>query len=466
MTGARQGVEQAAVLDRSAPPAPGALRPFNFPPIERFSLPNGLPVLLAHTPGLPVVTVSVLVHAAGIHEEPARAGVASLTGDLLESGAGGRSVAEIADALETLGVQVGVGTGWDVTHLELTGLESRMEPATAILSDLVRAPTFPEDEVERIRSEHLAAILQRRADPRALANEMAGRFIFADDTPFSRPLGGTTASLGSLTRPDVLAFHAEHYSPFSTTMVVAGSLDRGAAEKLLDPVFGDWVGPARRHALPTVAPRFAERRIVLVHRAGSVQSEIRVGQVGVERATPDYFPLVVMNAILGGAFTSRLNMNLRERQGFTYGVSSAFSMRRAPGPFAVATAVQTEVTAAALSEINREIETIRQTQVTPQELDDARSYLAGVFPLRLQTTEGVASRLAELAVHDLPEDYFDHYRERILAVGAADVLRTAQERLQPERMVAVIVGDADKIRGPVEELGIGEVEVVDAGDLT
>lgn len=204
---------------------------------------------------------------------------------------------------------------------------------------------------------------------------------------------------------------------------------------------------------------------MLVDRPGSVQSELRVGHVGVARSTPDYFPLVVMNSILGGAFTSRLNMNLRERQGFTYGVSSGFAMRRSPGPFMVSTAVQTEVTGAALMEIMREVNAIRDEPVQPAELEDARNYLAGVFPLRLQTTEGVASRLGELALFDLPLDYFDDYRDRLLEVDAASVQRVAREHLRPGEMTVVVAGDAARIRPEVEALELGPLEVVSVGAL-
>lgn len=449
---------------RATAPGPGPLRPFHFPPIERGSLGNGLPLLSARTDGFPVVTLGLLVPAGGIHESPERAGLASLTSALLESGAAGRSAAEIADTMELLGVQLSVSTGWDVTQVELTGLASQMSDAADVLADLVRAPTFPSQEVERIRGQQLAAITQRRAEPRGLANELVSRWIFSPETPFSRPLSGSPATLEGLTLQDVAAFHAQQYSPYGSSVVVVGALDGDAAHELANRAFGGWVGAAPSNPVVSVEPRARERRLVIVDRPGSVQSEIRVGQVGLQRSTPDFFPVLVMNAILGGAFTSRLNLNLRERQGFTYGVSSAFAMRREPGPFLISTAVQTEVTAAALTEIQREIHDLRAGPIRPEEVEDARNYLAGVFPLRLQTTDGVASRLAELALYDLPRDYFDSYRDRILDVSVSHVQRVAIEHLHPEEMVAVIVGDAAKIRASLEALDFGPVEVVSAAE--
>ena len=462
MAGTQDG---STPLDRAIVPGPGPLRPFSFPAIERFRLDNGLPLLVARTEGPPVATLSLLVPGAGVHEPDDRAGLASLTGSLLESGAGERSAPAIAEAFEGLGAQFGVGTTWDITEVEVTALTSRLEPAARLAAELVRDPTFPAAEVDRVREEQIAAILQRRADPRGLANEAAARFLYAADSPFSRPLGGTAGTLRGLTRADVAAFHADHFSPFGATMVIAGNLDPEEARDFAGAAFGDWVAPPVSRPERSAAPATRERRVVIVDRPGSVQSELRVGHVGVARSTADYFPLIVMNTILGGAFTSRLNLNLRERQGFTYGVSSAFVMRRQPGPFIVSTAVQTEVTAAALREIFREIEQIREAPVTDSELEDARNYIAGVFPLRLETTDGVASRLAEMALHDLEDDYFDLYRDRVLAVSRDEVHRVARDAVRPEEMVVVVAGDAATVREPLEGLGLGPVEVVSAGSL-
>lgn len=452
-------------LDRSTPPGPGPRRPFRFPDIERSQLPNGLPLLLARTEGPPVATLGLLVPAAGLHEPDDRAGLATLTGLLLDSGTEQRSAPEIAEAFEGFGAQYGVGTSWDTTEVGLTALTTRLRPASSLLAELVRDPSFPAQEVERVREEQVAAIIQRRADPRGLANEAAAHFIFAEDTPYARPLSGTRSTLSGLTREDIAAFHADQYTPFGATVLLAGNLDPDLGHDLAAEIFGDWVGPVAQRRAAEVKPRSRSRRIVIVDRPGSVQSEIRAGHIGVPRSTPDFFPLMVMNAILGGAFTSRLNLNLRERQGFTYGVTSHFTMRRQAGPFAVSTAVQTEVTAAALREIMHEIHGIRDEALSHAELEDARNYLAGVFPLRLETTEGVVSRLGELAVHDLPLDYFDSYRDRILEVTGDEVLRVAQEHIRPEELCIVVVGDAATIRSNLEALELGPVEVVDVGAL-
>lgn len=450
-------------LDRRTPPLPGPLRPFHFPATHRRSLSSGLQVLVAERHDLPVVSLGMSVPASGLDEDPERAGAAAMAADLLDSGAAARTGPEIAAALEGLGVLEDTGASWDATYVGFTALRSRVEPASRIFADLIRSPDFPEGELERVRAQRLAAVAQRRADPGLLANEAALRFIYAPGTPYARPLSGTTASLRGLTRQDLREFHARRYRPAGATLLAVGDLRVDEAMEIAEACFGDWAGAPDPTPPPEVRPWDDAPRVVLVDRPGAVQAELRVGQVGVARTDPDFFPLTVMNQILGGGFSSRLNLGLRERYGYTYGVSSSFTMRRHPGPFLVSTAVQSSATAASVREILREVREIREAPVTPAELDDVRSYLAGVFPLRLETTVGIASRLSSIAVYGLPDDYFEHYRERILDVTAEDVLRVAREHLDPDRMVATVVGDAAQLREPLEEFG--EVRVVQPPEL-
>lgn len=453
----------ADAIDRSAPPPPGPLRPFHFPTVHRRTLSNGVEVLVAEARRLPVVTVTVVLAAGGRTDPAEQAGVAYLAGELLESGAAGRTGLDIAEEMEALGVLQETGVSWDSAQVGFTALRSRLEPALRILADLVRRPDFPEAEVDRLRAERLAAIVQRRSNPGALADEVAMRAIFAPGVPFARPLGGTPASVQGLTRADVAAFHARRYVPAGTAVVVAGDVAPDEAAELVERSFGDWAGAADPPPAFEVRGRTGVPRVYVVDRPGSVQVALRVGQVGIPFGREDYVPTVVMNHVLGGAFASRINLNLRERHGYTYGASSSFVVRRDPGPFLASTAVETEYAAPALREILREIEGIREAPVTAEELDDARSYLAGVFPLRLETTAGVSARLSQIAIYGLPDDYFDRYRERLLEVTVDEVLHAARAHLRPEELVAVAVGDAGQIRGPLEE--IGEVRVFDPTEL-
>lgn len=462
MNGSSRAPDAGQHPRRDVAPEAGPLRPFEFPRVHRQTLSNGMPLIVSEIPDFPVVTTSLVLRAGATTEDASRAGIASLTASLLESGAGKLGAAEIAESIESLGVRLGAGASWDTTHADMTSLRSRLEPALDIFADLVRRPTFPGAEVERLRMERLAEIAQLRADPRSLAGEVFARFVYSPDSPFSRPVAGTAATVAGITTEDVTVFHALRYTPESAALVVAGDITAEQALEFAEQRFGDWAGSSPVVTAPADDPRQETPPVVIVDRPGSVQSEVRVGHVGVSRATADYFPLTVMNTILGGAFSSRLNLSLRERHGYTYGVSSGFAMRRQRGPFLVSTAVQSEVTAAAVLEIVRQLRLIRDEGVTPGELDDARNYLAGVFPLRLQTTDGIAARLAETVVYELPERYWDEYRERVLSVTAADVHRVAREHVHPDELTVVVVGDAAAIRSSLEGVDLGPVEVVSA----
>ncbi|HVG45590.1 MAG TPA: pitrilysin family protein [Longimicrobium sp.] len=455
----------AAAPDRSAVPGRGPLRPFRFPPVHRGALPNGLSVLVAEVRNFPIVTVDVVLDAGGLAEPGDRAGLASLTAGLLESGAAGLTAAEIAEQVDGLGLSLDSGVSWDTAQCGFTCLRSRLEPGFELLAGLVRQPTFPESEVERVRDERVTSIVQRRGTPSSAADEAANRWIHAPETPFARPLTGMLRTLPGVERAQVADFHAARYRPDAATLVASGDVSVDEVVALAERWFGDWRGGAEPVAPAETRPRVERTTIVLLDRPGAVQSEIRVGHVGVARTAPDHFAITVMNAILGGTFSSRLNMNLRERLGYTYGASSTFAMRRQPGPFSMSAAVQTEVTAHAVSETLRELRGMQEAEVTPAELEDARNYLAGVFPLGLQTTDGVAGKLSTIATYGLPDDYYEHYRERLLAVTAADVLQAARERLWPDRAAVVVAGDAETIRPELEALDLGPVVVMDPDEL-
>lgn len=455
----------SAGLDRSVPPPPGPLREFHFPAVHRAALSNGVQVLVAESHDFPVVSFGLLVRAGGVHEEAEQAGVSALAGDLLETGAGGRSGVEIAEALEGLGVLTDISTSWDTTFVGLTALRSRVDAASEILAELVRRPDFPPAEVDRLRSARLAGISQRRASPGGLASEAIIRFMHAPGSTFARPLGGTRRTVEGITREDVLAFHAARYTPAGSALVVAGDVTPGEAVRLAEERFGDWAGAPPPFSEPEAVPHPSPAGVVLVDRPGSVQAEIRAGHVGISWTDEDYIPVQVMNQLLGGAHSSRLNQNLRERNGYTYSVTSGFTARRHRGPFVVSTAVQSEVAGPAIREILHEVRELREAPVSAGELEDVRSYLAGIFPLRLETVTGILGRLVQLATYGLPDDYFEHYRSRILEVSADEVLRVARKHLRPQEMAVVVVGDAAQLRGPLEELGIGEIRVLAPEEL-
>lgn len=451
-------------MDRARPPGPGPIRPFHFPPIHRRVLSSGMQLLVAEVHDFPVATLDVLLPGGAAVEDEARAGLASLTSNLLESGAGERDAADIAELVDGMGLSLDSGVTWDHVQVGFTGLRPRLEAGSALMADMVRRPTFPEAEVERLRTQRIAALRQSRADPASLASEFLAHSIYEPGVPFSRPMGGAEETVSALTRQDVTAFHAARYRPAGATLVAAGDVTVDEVQELAERHFGDWAGSPDPVPPPEPKLQPGGARVVVVDRPGAVQSALRVGHVGVERSTPDYFAIQVMNAILGGLFASRLNMNLRERLGYTYGASSGFIMRRASGLFVMQTAAATEVTAHAVSEMLREVREMQQGAPTAQEMDDARNYLAGVFPVQLQTTEGVAGKVVALATHGLPNDYWDSYRDRILAVTAAEVRDAAARRLRPEEAVVVVVGDAARLAPELEALALGPVSVTSAAE--
>ncbi len=438
------------------PPQPGPVRAFAAPPVTRCALSAGPVVLVASQPRLPLVSAVITIDAGLYHEPVAQAGLAWLTGSTLDTGAGDASGDALAWAFERLGADLDVDVTADALLVRMTVPAARLADALALLADVVLRPTFPAAEVDRLREEQLAEILQRAKEPRAHATDVFLRALYGS-TPYGRPLAGLAHSVRTLERNAVLKFHAARFAAQRCTIILAGDIDADAAGEVLEPLFTAWpAGPQDGQPDPP-APPSRERAIHLVDRADAVQSEIRVGHIGVERTHADYYPLRVMNTILGGAFTSRLNLNLREKHGFTYGVRSGYACRRAAGPFLIQTGVGTDVTARALEEILREVHALRQDGATEEEVSNARDYLAGIMPLELESTEQLAVRLSDLAIYDLPLDDLARYREAIAAVRVEDVARVARQHLDPSRFVTVIVGNAAAVRDDLVALDAGPV---------
>jgi zinc protease len=432
-------------------PSPKTPRDYAFPRFERLSLPNGMRLVVAPVPKLPLVSITAVVDAGAARERTSEAGVAALTAQLLLEGAAGLDGAALVDRFERIGTSVDAHADWDSATVSLTALSERLAEALALVRDLLRAPEFPEREVARLRDERLAEILQQRAEPGALADEQFARAVYAPTARYAVPAGGTAASVRALTGDVVRAFYAEHYQPSATTIVFAGDITVAAAAALAERLFGDWSGSSREVSAVGIDSSPSASIVRVVAKADAPQSEVRVGHVGLPRRHPDYFDVTVMNAILGGLFSSRINLNLREAHGYTYGAFSAFEWRRASGPFMIHTAVKSDVTGAAVREILKEIEGIRTTEIGEEELTLATSYLDGVFPIRYETTSAIAAALANLVIHDLPEDYYDEYRTCVRGVTTSGVLRAARQHLHPEHLRIIVVGDPKLIAEPLRE---------------
>jgi len=440
-------------------PRPGPVRSYQFPDFSDETLPSGVRLVTAPVRKLPVTTVLIVVDAGSTSDPAGKEGIAALTAGTLLEGSKRYDGAELAEEFEQLGTSVESGADWDSAVIKITALSDKLEEATRLLGEAISNPTFPEREVERLKAERLAEILQLETEPRGLADEKFAEFLYSVDSRYSKPDEGTTESVSALSRKDVEEFYRARYRARSTTVIIAGDISKDSARALVTRAFKDWqLGIAEAQSLVATA-RTGTRSIHVVNKPEAPQSELRIGHVGLPRNHPDFFPTLLMNAVLGGLFGSRINLNLREAHGYTYGASSFYDWRRGPGPFVVSTAVQSEVTAAALREILLEIDRIRLELVSEEELSLARDYLDGVFPIRYETTAAIASALATLVIYDLPADYYGSYRKNIRSVTADAVLRAAQSHLHPEQLQTVMVGDAQVIADSVGELGLGDLHV-------
>lgn len=445
----------------SARPTPFAPRPYHFPRFERRALGNGVQLVVAPLHKLPLVTVVALIEAGAVCDAPGREGVARLTADLLLEGTLTTSGEELTERFERLGASVEATTDWDGVAVTLTALTEHLAPALTLLAEVLRTPSFPEREVERLKAERLAELLQLRAEPRGLADEMFTRVLYGSDSRYARPEGGTEDSVKSIAQADVRAHYDRWYRPPGLTLVIAGDLSADDATKLVKRTFEDWKGAKPGAVSTSDAPARTSRALHIVSKPDAPQSELRIGNVGLPRGHRDYYAAVVTNAVLGGLFSSRINLNLREQHGYTYGAFSAFDWRRQAGPFVISTAVQSDVTAAAASEVLREIDRIRAAEVEEDELSLATSYLDGVFPIRYETSEAIAGALATLVRYGLPEDYFDTYRERIRSVSTADVLRVSRQHLHPEALQMLVVGDVGSVRAQLDAMQFGPVSIIE-----
>jgi predicted Zn-dependent peptidase len=440
-------------------PKAGPARRYHFPEFHDEMLPSEIRLVTAPVKKLPLATVLVVIDAGSVNEPRGKEGIAALTAGGLIEGTNRLDGAALAEKFEQLGTSLESGADWDSAVVKITTMSDKLEEAAQLLGDVISSPVFPEREVERLKAERLAEILQLESEPRGLADEKFSEFLYAPESRYSRPDEGSTESVSALSREDVHQFYRSNYRSGATTVIVAGDVTPEQARTMVMGAFQRWPAGSVQKPQLTTAARSNSRRIHIVHKPEAAQSELRVGHVGLPRKHPDFFPTLVMNAVLGGLFGSRINLNLREAHGYTYGASSYYDWRRGAGPFVVSTAVESEVTAPALTEIFSEIDRVRSEKISEAELSLARDYLEGVFPIRYETTAAIASALATLVIHGLPAEYYDTYRKNVHSVSTAAVLEAARSHLHPAELQTVVVGDAKRIRGSLVDAKFGDLLV-------
>jgi zinc protease len=447
-------------FDRTKPPGLGPVGQLTLPPVVRRQLENGLEILVVEHHELPIVDMVLVVKTGGEGDPANKPGVATLTAGLLDEGAGRRTSLDIADQEAFLGVDVEAGSGWDQSAVRLHAPVAVLDSAMALFADVALRPTFPTSDLERLRKERLTDLLQLKDRAPQIADRAYAAILYGEKHPYGRPLTGTEASTRAITRRDVQRFYQTYYRPNNATLIVVGDVTPDDVERRVRALFGGWTRadiPAPRLADP---PSGLATAIYLIDKPGAPQSSVRIGSIGVPRSTQDYFAILVMNTILGGAFTSRLNTNLRETHGYTYGAGSGFSMRRWAGPFTARAEVVGAKSDSALIEFMKELRGIREA-VPESELEKAKRYLQLQLPSEFESTGDIASQLVPVVVHGLPLDYYNTYVQRIEDVTVADVQRVAQQYVDPTKFAVVIVGDRKAIEAGLRALNIGELSVRD-----
>ena len=457
-----QDVEPPPGFPTTAPgigPAPSVTIPV---PVER-TLPNGLRVLYVTRSGLPVVHAS-LVTRGGDSDAPADAiELAAFTADLLDEGAGGRGALELASEVELLGASLRVVSGWDGVFVNLSVLRPRLPEALALMSEVVVRPDFPMEEVARKRDQRLTDLSRAKDEPRIIASNAFLALVYGEDHPYGRL--ATTEATAAITRDQMVEFHSSFYRPNVSALVLVGDVSADRDHATIERAFGSWESGEVAPALTPDVPSSGQTRIYLIDKPGAAQSEIRIGHPGVSRGDADYFSITVMNTILGDSFTSRLNSNLREEHGYTYGAGSQYSMRRGAGPFQASAAVVSEKTDSAVVEFFGELERIRTESVPEDELDRARNYVALGFPRRFETTRGTAGQIVDLTVYDLEPGWLDEYVPSTLAISSEQVMEAALRHVRPATAVVVVVGDRATVEPALRALGLAPVEIREAAEF-
>jgi predicted Zn-dependent peptidase len=452
---------QAQLPDRSKAPAAGPTPELRVPPVVKRALSNGIPVWVVEVHEVPLVTLSMVIRSGSSADPAGKFGVANFVAAMLDEGAGTRSALELADAVDYLGASLTTSSSFDASAVRLEVPVARLKDALPIVADVAMRPSFPPKELERIRQERLTALLQARDDPESIVAFAFPRLVYGSSHRYGTPAVGMPETVKSFAIDDLKNFHAAHYRPDNAALIVVGDVKTDSLMPMLESAFGGWKSPPGSKPAVGVppAPQLTARRVFLIDKPGAAQSQIRIGWVGVPRSTPDYFAIEVTNTVLGGSFTSRLNQNLREQHGYSYGARSGFDMRLMAGPFQAAAGVQTDKTAEALKEFLIELDGIRRP-IPADELNKAKNYVALGFPSEFETTSDISRHLEEVLIYNLPDDYFPSYIPKIQAVTPAEALRVAERYIQPTKMAVVVVGDAKSVEASIKALNLGPMRLV------
>jgi zinc protease len=443
---------------RSAPPLPGPTPTLELPVPQQFSLPNGLRIMLVEQHSLPIVSINIISISGSDRNPMEYPGLASFTADMLDEGTITRSPVKIAMDAAQIGTSLSATSSTDFACVATRTLKRNLDAAFDLASDILLNPVFAPNEIERIRHDRLTQIMQQKDNPGILATKFFFNAVYGPAHPYGHLDVGTEESNRAITQNLLAEFYRAGYFAANSALVVAGDITESELRTLAGKFLGNWNIAGSACKPPEIIHK-PSRRIVIVERPDASQTVLRIGHVGVPHSHPDYVELDVMNTALGGLFSSRINQNLREKHGYTYGASSAFIFRRGSGPFLIGTSVRTDATAPAIAEIFNEIDQMRQSEITPEELMAAKDSIGRSLPGQFETTPESASSIGQLFVHDLPLTYYHDLPQKIEQVTASGVQRAAQNHIRPEEMVIVAVGDRRLIESELEKLALGPIEI-------
>ncbi len=448
-------------FDRTKPPTLGAAKRLVLPAMKERTLANGLRLVIVERHDLPVADVALIIGAGSDVEASGKGGLATLTANLLDEGANGRASLDIAEQQAFLGAQLSTSANFDRATISLHTPVAVLDSAMTLMADVTLRPSLVAKEFTRLRDERMTSLLQEKDRGPAMADRAFAALLFGDAHPYGRSTAGTQEETEALTRDDVAAFYAAWYKPNNSALIVVGDVTVDRATALAQRLFGGWAkAPLPARAVVTTPVAATSTRIVVVDKPAAAQSSFRIGGVGINRSSPDFYPLQVMNTVLGGAFTSRLNNNLRETKGYSYGASSGFATRRSVGPWTAGSEIVSAKSDSALLEFIKELKTIRET-VPAEELGKAKRFLTLGYADRFESTSDVAGGIAAVATLGIPLSELGAYQAKVDAVTAADVRRVAARYINPSALTIVIAGDRASLVPALGALRVAPVEVRD-----
>lgn len=454
----------AQTPDRTKPPQLPAPQKLNLPAVQQFQLSNGLKIVLMEKHEVPLIQLNVIAKMGNVNDPENKTGLANLTMSMLTEGAAGKTSLELADAIDFLGARISSGASAHYAGVYLHTPLSKFDDALKIVSDIILRPDFPQNELDRKKKDRLTSLMQMHDQPTAIAAWAFNQILFGKEHPYGKSPIGDESSIKSFSVDDLKNFYKKYFTSNNSFVVVVGDIKKDELKSKLETVLGSWQKGDVQEAAVKEPVQVSKRIVYLIDKPGAAQSVINIGRIGAARLTSDYNSIVVMNTLLGGSFTSRLNQNLREKHGYTYGASSRFAFRPVPGSFVAASSVQTDVTDKALVEFFNELNGIREP-LTETDLNRAKNLVALGYPGNFQSVTQIAGQLEEMIEYNLPENYFSEYVGKLLSINGGEVNNAAKKYIVPDKMIVVVVGDKTKIEAGIKKLNLGEVKNLSIEDV-